>query len=107
MKLCTHDTKLQNGLEIQPIMSKETVFNICKVAIKLLYKTKTAVERLILRLQFVSISRQSQFRAYCLFHRNSSTAIKNNRNMGLMLEINKKILKLPCDAFISDKKMNT
>ena len=30
----------------------------------------------------------SQFRAYCLFHRNSSTASKNNWNRRLMLEIN-------------------
>ena len=32
----------------------------------------------------------SQFQAYCLFHTNSSTATKNNRNMRLMLEINSK-----------------
>ena len=32
----------------------------------------------------------SQFQAYCLFHRNSSTATKNNCNMHLMLEINYK-----------------
>ena len=30
----------------------------------------------------------SQFRAYCLFNRNSSTATKNNCNMRLMPEIN-------------------
>ena len=30
----------------------------------------------------------SHIRAYCLFHRSSSTATKNNCNMRLMLEIN-------------------
>ena len=30
----------------------------------------------------------SQFRDYCLFHRNSGTATRNNYNMRLMLEIN-------------------
>ena len=29
----------------------------------------------------------SQYRAYCLFHRNSITATKHNCNMRLMLEI--------------------
>ena len=32
----------------------------------------------------------SQFRAYCLFHRNSSRVTENNYNMRLMLEINYK-----------------
>ena len=32
----------------------------------------------------------SQFRAYCLFHRNLSTATKDNSSMRLMLKINEK-----------------
>ena len=61
-----------------------------------------------LRLQIVSMLRRfhlSQFRAYCLFHRNSSIATKNSENMLLKLEMNEKIFKLPFDAFIFDKKI--
>ena len=57
---------------------------------------KYTVERLRLRLQIrlnptlVSIWLNFGL-AYCLFHRNSSTATKSNWNMRLMLEINKRV----------------
>ena len=50
--------------------------------------------------QFHASFNLSKFWAYCLFHRISSTAAKNNRNVRLMLEINYDTY----DTFIIDKK---